>query len=899
MVGLSLSLDLNSVARPAGGGSPSFDYVINDDVDWASIPSSLLTDGGSIGINPAGTYTEQVFSMRPTSWLVFDTTVPGQFPRLPNADLRDCANLEFRAVEFVSAEWGLSARPAMQFRSLTAGAGIGAMRWRGSRITGNYRGDIWNGSNFDPDFDYPEYACIIPQFDNSGVVTSLAITQPFVGDLVADGVHNLTFTSPGSGITFTVSPVATMTVSGGVIVSTNLVSGGASTATTANNASTGILSKAISWAGQQPMLNYMPFGAQVISGTGFKSSGVVVGNLDFEDCTFTLTNNAFKAQVGNGGIRVYGCHFDMTYQDDLSFGVNQTDPEVIVEWNFYTRGMARIGDAGDPHKDMILQVFMNDLTVPYTPASRRKFRVRNNIAICNARGFGQPILMADAPLNVGFGGEVSGNIGLNLGSTIGINVESIDGLLAFDNLIMRFDPTDPANNQFVNIIMPSVTGAEALRIGDSVQGRNIADNFSTGLAGTGTLNRTQFPNLALGLNGATVPYTTVFPNFNGPKSTIAEVVAALTPAPAYAGFGPVRTGRDYINRTQTAGLVPNFVHFPVLTGQTTSTSVDTTWRRVIGPPGTVTFTCTNGQIQVADDAAGTNATTAAASGSFTLGYGDKFIRITGHLTAANGSTASVSNVTLNGTAYTFATTTAIVTSFPTADNQITARSTFAQPASNITGLSKLLVAFRFRWDSVVNNANIMANATAAPFRITGVTTSGGQWRPQILGSTIVGARFSTPLDTSFHTHIFAVDFTKTSPDDVAIWIQDQVRLAQASGGTYDTAGTRTFGIHDLFAGSPNAIGVFGESDGGGTLANGAMQWLWMSAYTAAQAMPDITDPLVQAAFSADRFGADGSTDLFGQPLYFYHGSVAEWNAGIPNKGSVASAPLALAAGTYA
>lgn len=897
-----MALAAGAQGAGGGGGPPpgTFDYVIASDADWATIPAPLLSGGGSIGVTPGVAYTTKTLTMRPSAELTFDTTVPGQMPRIPNLILQDCANLGFGDLEFVTAAWPRGDAPAVAWKSATAGPGIGGIRFFAGATRGNYRGNV--DFNFDPaKNDYPEYASIIPQFAADGTLASLIIINATVGDLLADGTYTLDFSNAasGNGITFSTFPTATMTVAGGIITGTTITGVGASSATTTINTSTGILSKVITWAGQQRMIDYLAYGHQAISGSGFKSVGIVPGAVMFGDHRMSLLFNGFKSNVGSR-IEFTGTEFDLIYGDTVAFGLENQDPEVIMRWVRSTRPFSKTGDPGDPHSDLGMQMFMTKTGGNTTLASLRKVICYGNVVdIGAARGNGQVFFFADPPAtgNVGYGGMIAGNIAMIRLQNNSVSLESADAAAAWYNTVLHNFPAEN-DGGVATIGLGSASGGKVY--GDSVAGRNIAEAIGAGSAGGGTVERNRFPNLALGSSGSALSYMTVMPGFNGPKGTVAEIVAAVTPAAGYAEYGAVQPGFvDFVNRTINWAIIPHYVRFAPLTGQATGASVNSPWQRVSGPPGSVNFNVTNGQLQVANDASGSGATAAASSGGFTTtGYAEKFIRVTGHTTSGAGSTATISTVTLNGTAYTWPVVTQIVTSFATIDNQATARSTFAQPASSITGLSKMVLGVRWKADVNANNANILSNASASTFRLFTQTSGSAELRATFISSSVGLMRHLWTHDTNWHTTLIALDFTKTVATDVARMVVDHNLLPHATGAAIDVAGNRTFTTANLF--STTGCGVFCETDGGGVLFDGRMEWLWCQFFPTADAMPDITDPFVQAAFSADRFASDGSVSgLLAQPHYFYAMEPTGANASsLANAGTVASAPLVKAAGTY-
>jgi len=263
------------------------------------------------------------------------------------------------------------------------------------------------------------------------------------------------------------------------------------------------------------------------------------------------------------------------------------------------------------------------------------------------------------------------------------------------------------------------------------------------------------------------------------------------------------------------------------------------------------------------------------------------------MTASSGSAAASSIVTLNDASYNFDSITASTASFALVDNGGVAWSKFSPPAANLAGFNKLLIATTIREDVYAALMSYAASSNTAYLQIG--QRSASQFRVTGLGAT---AKFTGVVGATEKKVLISLDFSKTELSDQMMCFSDGVRAAlDSSSSSNHLTGDYIFSSNDAFGNSTIPFGLF-AAGGGSRITNAAMGFFWMDFYTPSEAMPDIRDPDVRAAFSAERLGADGSSDLFGQPLWYYQGTAAEWNAGMANKGSLI-APLTVGAGGFA
>ena len=894
MIRAGVRIGANRRRRSGGGGSPPvvFDYTITNNAEWGTIPAGILSGGGRVGVAP-GTYTSKTITATPSARLTFEATVPATPPRIDQLVLNGCARITFKSLELVSSVWGTATTNACVL--IQTGGAVDPI-FDGCRFFGNYRGTV--GADIDVVNALPEYACIAADV-TAGAISSLEITQPFVGDLMADGTYSLDFTpAGGTGAT------ATFTVVAGFITSTNLTAGG-----TGYNTNSHRTRRAI-WTGQRRMMDWLPWGVRTVSPG-------VLNNAQFLNCSLKTLSNAIKPSLLATAISVVGCDFERVYMDYTSFGTDAARANYNITFtdNFGTLPFSVAGkDAGDPHSDWI-QVFMDDIaTGGVSTLDWEGLTFERNIFVDGVcRGGIQGAIIADAPNQVCFANSrFVGNLIASKSLTLGIALVNPRDWVIRNNAFIRFDPTDTVNN--TSAIVLRVPGARDVPVGyfaggNTLIGRNITEALEPNGYGLPQINLLREPNTVLGNRGTTISYASVFANHTGARLTRADVVAAYTPTGGYAGQGPFGQAA-YINhatRTTDLSLEPTYVNFSALTSQSVSTLVTSEWSRIIGGPSTRSISITGGEWREANDAIGTGATSwTSASGTLTRG---KFLQVRQTTSASNGA-ETVTAVTIGSAVYNWSVTT-VAAAFATVDNQGTAYST-ASSISTDTGLRKLVLAFRMKPDAVTANASLFSDTSAATCRVWFPTTSA--YRAVFWISARAQLRPVLTPDTSMKTHFITLDLTNTNANQGCFWAtaEDGVLLnnTPGSGGFFDTRSTTgsgtDYGAASLNAsgtgglfGSNNQLGIFGEADGGGVLFDGACEFFWMDWGGAGYTIPDITSSSVRNAWLSNNIGANGQGPTGSIPKLFYTGNAAAWNAGggLANLGSL-TAPLVKQAGTF-
>jgi len=826
-------------------------------------------------------WSQRTITLAPATAVTFVSQTPASRSNLIRWKIgAGAANLFFEDVQHVTDAWG-----ATSLNDVLAynGTGVvGACTWTRCGFKGGYggpgsTGNLWT-NNINPTgiSRYPEYACITPTFDATGAVVGSTIQRNNVSGLLADGVHALTFSNVSSTIVFTTVPTGwTFTVSGGIITTVTPGTGGASNATLATNGSIGVLSKCLSWTGQNRMIDYLKFGVQRDA-----SSVSVAGLQSFIDCDFADLANAIKF-TPPGGVYIAGCTFDCIYMDTVALGIGtdgDTGGPVTLRFNTYTRGFSAQGDPGDPHADMMLQMYMDDQGGTQTTVEWGPITVEGNVCYDgNSRGHGQIMLLADNPVGVFYKDvRIVGNIGLSRLSTIGMQSEGVRNAYIYRNTIARYlyDHADNATGGAVKSTIAPPAGQAG--VGEqSFWANNILENTS-GMDGGVSVSG----DVILGSQGSTLAYATVFstPPTDAAGSgtwptTRSAVLAAFSPTAGYVGKGAAGADGyvDYAAKTINTAMEPVFVVFDSLSNQTTSASVSSAWRKIIGGPDTGTYAVTNGTVQFADDVAGTNATGTSTSGSYTRG---KYMRL--NLTnSVSGSTATVATITFNGSwARTFSSTTASSASFPVVALDTTTPDLFRRASGTLgtDGNVGTLALQRFKMASAPAATQTLWGSSSGTARVQLQLLTTGKLRLNLYNGTSNLWRIesnTSVCDNSYHDILFSWDTAQTTESAGRSLYRDGVADSN-SASTWSAGGatvTYSATINAYQFGSPTGnafeVGVF---------------------FLDVLSRVNLTDAVNRIKFDADLIGTTGTGPTGSQPIVVLVGNDTQWNAGV-NRGS--------------
>jgi len=662
-----------------------YDYLVTSEADWDTVfaLSNATLAGKIVSVRNNGTpYAARTVTWRPATTLTIIAENAATPPQLMRWTLDTSSNTYWQDIQFVDDNQSASSN-CLTYISRSSNW-LRDNTFKNCGWIGNYRGVI-DDPTFDPTQQiYPEYACILPTF-SAGVLTALtpsyvvgedghAFYLNYVGDLVADGTgYSFTFnnvTSSG-GINWSagVAPTATFDVVSGYITNITITSGGSgarySSGVTANGYyRAGGVTNNITWTGRVAMGSILPGAFAVNSGTGGipASAGTVLrGTWRYEDCYSRLCGDAFKHPAAEV-FELIRCRVESVYQDAYSFGISD-GVQSITMINCDTDGIfSADGHPADPHSDGMVQMF-------FTSSGAGKRVSDINITIQgntlrnkhweNAQGI---FLQTNVTPIVFYTGVISHNNILTRRQGNALTIGSQKNLICWRNIATHYH-TDNVNNRDFD---PTIAGehGNTLKVtagncsGLGLMGKNIGEKFIAA-SGSGYNDTTTYPNLTVGVQYATISGSALFAAYSNPQTRAQQIAQVALKSPyTDSAYGPVGGSHDYAATTAQASDIPAYTRFTALTGQVQSSTVWTAWTPILAPEGTVTFSATN-NVQYADDGVGTNASTAATTGSFPVtDMADrKFMRA--QINTGGSAATQYSNVvTLNGVAYTATATTA-------------------------------------------------------------------------------------------------------------------------------------------------------------------------------------------------------------------------------------------------
>lgn len=853
------------------GATP--DYIIQSDADWATIPAGLKSGGGLIEVKP-GSYTTKTLSgiTTTTNPLIFKATnravVGDRSLKIANTLSRSrvdqlvfngTGNVVIDGLELVSTSWQNNPVPCVAFSGTET-----APTFRWCHIHAGYRGNVDTTHNVV--LDLPEYACVSATLV-SGTITALNITRAYVGDLVAPGTYPLTLTVAGTGFsaTMTVSSTTQLdstgnSITGNHITSFNLSSGGTGIAFAHS-------SKLLTFTGQKVMADNLPYGFQSRTITGTPRAGV----LTVEDCLLEDLSNAIKAG-GKDGTYYERNTFRRIYQDAFSTGLGVSDLgqpgfPITGRNNFSTLPFSKSGDAGDPHSDQT-QLFGNRGTNP-TSADWKDITYTGNIHVDGVcRGGVQGFVIADMPPGIAHEVYIAGNAIISKGLPNGTYLDYIRNSFLYRNLFIRYNPTGGDSSCSISVV-------------DAGENNFVRDNVSEALSvQKNGQNVERAGNVVMGAGGSSVSYASVFANPTGTRSSVADLVAAYTGTGPALGKGAF-VSDGYINWTTGVvdrALEPSYIRFTPLVNQVASATVTTAWRKLISGPSSQTISISNGLYQIADDAVGTNATTATST-SGTVARG-KYIRAT-ITNGAGSSQASVAVLTINGQAFNASSTTASTAVYP-----IVAFDASGGPDRYQSASAALFATNEAQGTLFIpkyRTAGVPAASVSLWYATTGVASiqvqllTSGSVRVTLRNGATTVLIMTTSINVSdniAHDLMFSWDVSQVAIGDAGLVLVDGVSKTTLS--TY-TGGPGSVLDHA----TPKAMqfGGLGVA-GANTLFTGELGGLFVWP----QVRYDFNDAVALSKFAADQIGRGQNTTgngINGTPARVaLVGTAAQWAAGL-------------------
>ena len=909
--------------------TPTYDYLVTNDAEWAVVFGLADTRlaGKVVAIAP-GVYSNKVLTNRPASTMRIVPFLPANPPELRNLVIESAKNIQLEDLKYTSA----STTSIVRYRSLATNNKVENITFLRGEAVGSFLGVIDNPALDTTDPRLPYYACVVPVF-TSGVLTGIqvstvansdgtSINLDYVGGLIPDGTgYSFTFQyAPSTGVTTGgvewpggagTKPVATFDVVNGVMQGFNIVSGGSGavnegTATPANGSYTsGNAMSCIQWSGRSPMINMLPFAAFEIDSAGGISEStnqVIIGTLRYEGIQVRMVRNAFKHQAAEYQETV-GCVVSKNYEDAYSFQIAEGNVEILHLNNHAQDCFSADGHPNDPHSDIQFQGFPNTTT----GAAKRVSDI--NVTICgnsslvsNSWGNSQGAVFIRMNYSQGtipkVNGIIANNVVLGRKQANAVYVDQSGDLIVWRNLVRHSRPNG-SESDIATTSMGVTVGAVARGV---LVGKNIAEIYNSA-TGSGVWDVSSYPN-------ATTNTMTPFAAFalaTSRADMLSKIALTGTGQWTNANYGPLGGGFNFsaTSAASAGGDAPTVALFTPLTGQALSSAVWSAWTPVLGIDGVVSVTAP-GQYQIADDAAGTNATAAATSGSFTLdNTARKYIRLLIN-TSGSGRTATQASVTMNGTVSNATAVTTALVNYPTVTNGGTAWSRW-DTVGSITGIAKGIVARRSRINT--GSASVMLGGKSASNFQTNATTSPVEERFQLVNGSTHLARFAVrtnPINTWFDD-IFQFDWTQNvnsvEKEKICKMVRNMTPVPlDSANSVFSTTGGLNTTMSTLFGTSaPQGLGVFANASGG-NITNRQAEWVYVWFGNSAASMPDIYDPVIASKFSADSFGASGNAGgALPTPQLFFHAAAngpTEWNAGLANLGTQGGT-LSKIAGTYA
>ncbi len=666
-----------------------YDILVTSEADWDSV--FAMTDaqraGKIIAVRNTGTpYAPRTVTWRPATLTKIVAENQANPPILLRWAHDTSANLLWEYIQF-GCEIASAAANCTSYISRPAGGYLRDQTFKTCGYIGNYRGILDNPA-FDPTNPlYPEYACVLPTF-TSGVLTGLApsyvvgadgkaFNLDYVGDLVPNGTgYSLTFNNVQSsgGIfwpTGAVKPVATFDVVNGRMVNFTIVNGGSGALNYKSSASTpvangyyraGGVTFVIGWTGRTPMSSILPGAFAVDSSSGGinTTSGVVLrGTWRYEDCYVRMVGDAFKHPAAEYH-EMIRCQVQSVYQDAYSLGISEGVKRITMINCDAVHIFSADGHPNDPHSDATLQAFFTATGAGKRVSDLEIIIQGNTLRTPNWENAQGIFLQSNVTPKVSYVGIISHNAIQSRRQGNTVYCDQMKNMIQWRNVATHYH-LDNVNQRDWDA---SIAGehANTLKFDPGVclelnlRGKNVGEKF-VAKTGAGTLDDTSFPNLTVGVQYATIPGNALFANYTGPQTRAQQLAQLALKAPyADAAYGLADGGFDFTSDVPQAADIPTYTQFTPLTAQPLSSNVWTAWTPVLSPGGTVNFSST-GNVQVADDASGTNATAGATSGSFaTTMTARKYIRVQ-IATGASAGVQTSATVTLNGFAYTASATT--------------------------------------------------------------------------------------------------------------------------------------------------------------------------------------------------------------------------------------------------
>lgn len=611
----------------------------------------------------------------------------------------------------------------------------------------------------------------------------------------------------------------------------------------------------------------------------------VFNGLHIEDCHFDNLNNVYKPGSISKHFRVIKSTGRNIYSDFISFGVAPDMEEIVFKDNFATQFVGRGADLGGdgPHCDFIQFIEGEDARFAQVVI------VEGNIYVAGeARGSAQVLFGPKPDRDTRLRAKIFDNMSIvREAEQQSPGSGGHDGSLASRWLTYREQPGVHVGTNQSRIDTSPVAESAASAFVDSV-----GESFG-GANGTIREGNYLLPNTL-------EAYQAAFEGpFTGPAPTTRAGWAARYRAKEGGPLAELRDTYDYVNGVRLKEHRP-VVDLRSVVDQELDVDYETPPLLVLGSAEDIPYSVPVGVECRSAPTADELAAAAYSSAAGTVAPG-QFIQLKVR-TANTISNPVECAISLGDHTYSRTVTTRSALVFPVVDNADLAWSRLNTPPPPASGQKKLLLGLRAKLDSMAAFEQIFSTGAGTILRMS--IAAGNKVAFRMITAGTLNATSIQEMDTAWRTHVIALDLTPEAaalgPGAVFRWWRDGV--LQEVTGTINTTGSAVFNPESLFGNAGGNFALFRNGDGTSGNADGQLAFMWADWGDASYVIPDFSDPLAYARWSADDIDlADGSGPTGAPPLLFFSGPAGEWNdpAGIANKGTLGpSYRLVKQAGEY-
>jgi hypothetical protein len=573
--GITASAYWTLPSRPTPSASVTY---VTSDAEFTTALTNLSATGGTIALDPAGSYAARTFTSNPSAMIYITSGTSGG--GLVNQTGRASGYARNTRASISSVAFTTAAISNYTFISVNFGTDT------------SHSGNLVNGTATAPYSSFNAYGCEfsgVPLTSTSyPILVNVASGASFaVGEVITGG------TSLSVG---TILKIATNQL----YVNVTTVGGGGTTAAPFTVAET--VAGNIAGSSTVSSLAQMTMYGVNNSFDGFQ----------VHDCLFRYLNNGIKVGVGRapgGAVSICNNEFNYITEDATAFNYGSGASEFVIAFNEFTLPLGTGSDIGAPHCDS-MQFLVGDATAVWT-----NLKILANIGINGfSRGGFQGMPFA-SDLTTGFyGAKAAGNIFMYYGSstTTGFTIDAMQNAYIFANKLGK---------------KSAASSSTTIQRVFSTQGAGNVNRYNTYENGAGGLDTTYNYNLS----NSDANYNTVYSG-TWPLSaaTITDALTEIKASVDYDSGGSLGSYTGYVdwtNKRLNLLLEPSIFNFGSSTGNTVSaTNITSSWRKWWGDR-TVNVSITGGEYQIANSDGGTPTVTwTSAAGTIAQ---DQWVQVRG------------------------------------------------------------------------------------------------------------------------------------------------------------------------------------------------------------------------------------------------------------------------------